>query len=327
MDDISKQIQDNFLKRIKSALPPNVSFVDELADLLQISNDSAYRRLRGETPLNIQEIAILCDKYKVSFDADMRPATGKVYFEYNALNSQEEQFHQYLLRMLADLKKIGSAPECNIVYAADDVPIFHHFVTEDITCFKIMYWLKSILNVPRFENEKFDPSLISPKMIETAKAILAAYNKVPSVEIWTEDTMNSTLKQVEYYWEAGFFKTKEDALLICDQFDNVVKSIQHKAERGKKADDGGPYTLYKSEIMVGNNSIMAEIGQTKVAYLSHHTFNMMATLNTEFIEETDSWLKNLTKRSILISGVSEKQRNQFFKILYGKIEALRGMIK
>jgi hypothetical protein len=128
MDPISKQIQDNFLKRIKSALPANVSFVDELADILGLSNDSAYRRLRGETPLNIEEISTLCARYKVSFDADMRPDSGKVYFEYNTLNNQEDHFQRYLNQILGDLKKIGSAPEKEIIYAADDVLCFIIFI-------------------------------------------------------------------------------------------------------------------------------------------------------------------------------------------------------
>jgi hypothetical protein len=326
MDTVSRQIQDQFLKRIKSSLPSNVSFVDELADLLQLSNDSAYRRLRGETPLNIEEIALLCSQYKVSFDADVRPDSGKVYFEYTALDHNEEQFARYLENILGDLKRIGSAPVKEVIYAADDVPVFHQFHSDELICFKITYWLRSILNVPRFENSRFDPALIPPSMIDTAKSILAAYNDIPSIEIWTEDTLNSTLKQVEYYWEAGFFQSEREALVICEQLAETVRRIQDNAGRGRKSENGGEYTLYKSEIMVGNNSILASIGSTKVAYISHHTFNMMTTLDAAFIAETESWLKNLMKRSVLISGVSEKQRNQFFKILYKKIEDVKTLI-
>ena len=43
------------MQRIKEALPKNISLVDELADLLKISNDSAYRRMRGQTDLSVEK--------------------------------------------------------------------------------------------------------------------------------------------------------------------------------------------------------------------------------------------------------------------------------
>jgi hypothetical protein len=82
-----------------------------------------------------------------------------------------------------------------------------------------------------------------------------------------------------------------------------------------------------SEVMVGNNSILVSMGKTKVAYVSNNTFNFMSTTNPGLIEENEKWLKNLIKKSVLISGVSEKQRNRFFNILKDKVELLKRKIK
>ena len=51
---VETSAQTILMERIKDALPSNMSLVDELADLLQVSNDSAYRRMRGETALSIE---------------------------------------------------------------------------------------------------------------------------------------------------------------------------------------------------------------------------------------------------------------------------------
>ena len=64
----SSNTQLRFFQHIKSALPPNVSFVDEIAELLEISNDSAYRRIRADKPISFEELQKLCVKYKVSLD-------------------------------------------------------------------------------------------------------------------------------------------------------------------------------------------------------------------------------------------------------------------
>jgi len=57
--------QTKLMQRLRDGLPENISFVDELADLLQVSTDSAYRRIRGETALSIEEIASICKKFKI----------------------------------------------------------------------------------------------------------------------------------------------------------------------------------------------------------------------------------------------------------------------
>ena len=45
-------IQLVLFQKIRDQLSDHVSMVDEIADILGISNDSAYRRIRGEkTPL------------------------------------------------------------------------------------------------------------------------------------------------------------------------------------------------------------------------------------------------------------------------------------
>src|SRR5450755_606756 len=61
-------VQQVFFQHIKSNLAAHLSLVDEIADLLSISNDSAYRRIRGEKPLSFDEIKILCAHYKISLD-------------------------------------------------------------------------------------------------------------------------------------------------------------------------------------------------------------------------------------------------------------------
>ena len=44
-----------------------------------------------------------------------------------------------------------------------------------------------------------------------------------------------------------------------------------------------------------------------------NTFNNLSTTNKVLSEEVDAWMKNLVKKSSIISGVNEKQRHQIFK--------------
>jgi len=331
MEAKAKKIQENFLNRVKSALPNNLSLVDELADLLEVSNDSAYRRLRCETPLNIDEIAKICLHFKVPFETDAQADSETVMFNFFKLYGKNENFQKWLETLLSNVKRVSIVKESNIFYAADDVPVWHHFINEEFACFKIFYWLKCILNHDDFVGKIFDPELIDKDLIKMAQELLLEYNKTNSTEIWTEDTLNSTLKQIEFFWESGFFKDKDQALRMCDHIEKVISVLKLKAEKSSKLIEKGEqvsenFKFYRSEVMIGSNSILVTLGANKIAFVSNNTFNFMTTSNIEYVNENEEWLKNLSRKSILISGVSEKQRNQFFKLLRDKIDHLRSTI-
>src|SRR6185503_11385436 len=61
-------VQVRFFQHLKVQLPPHIAIVDEVADVLGISNDSAYRRIRGEKPIDLEETYKLCDHFKISMD-------------------------------------------------------------------------------------------------------------------------------------------------------------------------------------------------------------------------------------------------------------------
>lgn len=322
--------QLEFIQRIKQMVPANHSLVDEVADLLQLSNDSAYRRIRGETALSIDEVVLLCNHYKISFDSFNNQHSGTVTFNCKSLGNNDNSLEEYLTGILNDLKKIQGFDKKEIVYAAEDIPIFHNFKFPELTAFKLFYWNKSVINPPSLSGKKFNFDSISKEFIELSKNIYDTYSAIPSIEIWTEETISSLLKQIEFYWTSGLFERKEDALVVCDQVTQMVSMIEKQAEMGSKNKNAAcenNFTLYNSEIMIGNNTILVNMGAVKVTYISYHFFNSMITTNNSFCNETDSWLKNLIKKSTLISGVGEKQRYQFFKKKYEAVKKLRESIE
>lgn len=321
------------MSRVKSAQPDNnASFADELAHVLKCSNDSAYRRIRGETLLSIEEIAQICLHFKVPFETSSQTDAEAVTFNYFRLDGKEANFKKWLMGLCENVKLVNSVTGGSILYAADDVPIWHHFMNDEFICFKIFYWMKSIMNEPKYANKKFDTDLISKDLVKASKELLAQYNNCESAEIWTEDTLNSTLKQIEYFWESDYFADKAQALRMCDYVEQGLSLLRLKAEKssklvGKNETGVENFKLYRSEVMLGNNSILVTLGNSKMAYVSNNTFNFMSTTTAPFVAENERWLQNLVRKSILISGVSEKQRNRFFSILQEKIEIVRASIR
>jgi Asp-tRNA(Asn)/Glu-tRNA(Gln) amidotransferase C subunit len=118
----AKEIQLSFLSKVKQALPANVSLVDELAELLNTSNDSAYRRMRGETLLSIDEIDLICSHFKVSFDthSNSESNSGTVTFNYFKIEGKAENFKQWLSGLRNNVKQIEE------VEVPDFIPEYNH---------------------------------------------------------------------------------------------------------------------------------------------------------------------------------------------------------
>jgi transcriptional regulator with XRE-family HTH domain len=323
------EAQIQFLQKIRNLSQGLYSFADELSEVLGLSADSVYRRIRGETALSVDELLKICRHYKVSPDILNESETGFVNFHYNLLQN-EYDFENYLNSFLQSLQTLIKAGKlAQIIYAADDVPIFHHFNFPEHAAFKMFYWMKSVLNMEVFTGKKFAYPLISPNLINLGKAIYEAYCHVPVIEIWTEESLNSTLNQILYYWESGLFENPKDIAVIIEQTYKMIDLIQKQAEVSsktlniKKTDN---FLMYHTEIQIGNNCVLVTAGEQKMVYIRHQTFNTLRSTNPNFCRETEQWLHNEIRKSMPISGVAEKQRYQFFQKIKQKIDRLANKI-
>jgi len=323
---IQKQIK--FFDRIKDLIPSNTSMVIELAELLNLSTDSMYRRIRGETSLTFDEIGALCNHFKISFDSFINLESGNVTFNYTLMEEGELSFKKYLISTRDDLKIIKSSPNPLITYACEDIPIFHNINFIDIASFKMMYWMKAILNVPELNGVQFSSNAVSQELKDLGQEIYQLYCSIPSIEIWTETTILSTIKQIEFFWEAGMFKTNNDAVHVLKALSETIKTIQKQAgegskiiDRNKEQDEHNNYNMYFSEIEITNNCVYVEMGSVQAVYLGHLTFNTMNTSNATYCRQTHSWMENLIRKSTLISKVAEKNRYQFFQGMHNTIDS------
>jgi hypothetical protein len=326
-------IQQKLLDTIKRLTPSNNSLAGVLSAQLGISTDSAYRRIRGETLFSIDEVSVLCNHFKVSFDSLNQVDTGLVTFRFNPLNDQMLGFKTYLESLKRDLAYIKSMENKKIIYACQDIPVFHDFNYPELSGFKMFYWMKSIMNVPELQDKVFHVSRVPEGFYTLGKQIYELYASIPSTEIWTETTIVSTLKQIEFFNESGSFGSIEDALQVCNGLKQLLENVReqtehgHKHSNGGKDINGGAYDLYLSEIEITNNCVLVNIQGVRSVFLGHLTFNTMSTSNEEYSKKTESWLEVIIKKSTLVSGVSEKHRYQFFRKALKRVDDLMQKIE
>jgi len=322
------QVQEVFIKKLKETVSPNVSLSEELADLLKISPDSAYRRLRNETEFTLKEVHAIANHFNISIDSLFAFNNDFVTCNYIKLTDSAENFEKYLASLAGQLKTLQKLENRQIVYAAEEVPIFHSLGTDPLRAFKLFYWQRSVLNVPEYQNKKYTQDVVPKKLLDIAADIHESYKHVPSVEIWTDNTILTTVKQIEFYFESGAFTKKEDALLVLEQLHKMTDNLSEYSEQQRKSkNEEENFKLYSSDLVIGTNCIHITTDHFNSSYISFNTLNSLTTTNRVFCEEIEHWMKNLMKKSTLISGSAEKQRFRFFSNMRKQIAACEERIK
>src|SRR5258708_31655117 len=214
MESASKQLA--LLHHIKGMLPNHISFVDEIAETLNISNDSAYRRIRGEKPITLEEIKSLCIRFKISLDKFLHLQSDSVVFSGKLADVETFNFEKYLEDFLYQLEMINTFDTKELYYLPKDVPIFHHYNFPELAAFKYFFWMKTVLEYPEYAKAVFDPYSLPEKLMRTGEKILESYNKIPSQEVWNVENINGTLRQIEYYNDTNVFTTKKDVEMIFE---------------------------------------------------------------------------------------------------------------
>ncbi len=330
-------IQHAFFELIKKKTPPNISYIEEIAHILNISYDSAYRRIKGNKQLDFNELSKLSLYYDIPVDLIIRKREQEhICFQKLVIKPDSDSFKNWLNTIVSDLKWISEQKEKQIVYAAKDPPIWYHWNFPDIAAFKIFFWKKTLLQIPEFANKKFSITETEEdvEIQNIGNKMLKIAVKIPSVELWNEDTFNILLKQIEYYWVSGVFEQSDDVIRLCDSLEKWVRHIEKQAELGLKFIHGekpigieNSFQLYENEVVLNDNTIIVRTMGMSKCYLTYNTLNLLTTTDSSFIESIHNYFKLLEKKSILISSCSSKERKRFFNKLITTIDIFKKKVE
>ena len=323
----STGIQLAFFQHIKSLLPEHVSQVDAIADILNISNDSAYRRIRGEKPIGLDEMQKLASHFKISIDQFFHLQSDSYIFSGELPSSGENAFEKWMENVLRNLTFINSFTHKYLYYLAKDVPIMDLFMVPELMAFKSFLWRRSILQYENMKGMKFSVEEASSQHLEMGKKIEDIYIKIPTTEIWNLECINSTIRQIEFYREADMFKSEEDVKKVYLALLTLINHIELQAESGLKFRVGespgagaAAYNLFWNDLVTADNTVLVEFDLKKATFLNHSVLNFISTNDIRFNTFMHGHMQNLIKRSTPLSKVGEKDRYRFFNNLRDKIK-------
>lgn len=332
---LSKSIQRTFIELVLSRYTKKSEAIDVLCELLHVGKDAVYRRLRNETALTPEELQLLATHHQISLDALIFEQSNSVFFNYNFFNNEIKQFEDYVGGINEDLERMSQLKDPKIYYASAEIPIFYYCLFPEIISFKLFVWGHSIWDIPFVKDKTFSFDLISPATLRLTKKMYENYRRIPSVEFWSQNIVDFTLSQIEYYVVSGKFSNEADALLLCDCLLKLCEHLQIIAGAGKKVLlNGNPddlpepnFTLYHNEMVYTNNTILVKTNQLQQVYTAFGNPNFLTSTDEKVTDFTQKWFNKMSNKLERISIDSEKSRAWFFKGLKRRITQVRERIQ
>jgi len=324
----TSDVQTMLFNHVRARLPEHLSLVDEVAELLNISNDSAYRRIRGEKTIALDELRVICNKYRISLDQLLLIQTNTVIFSGNKVDTATFGFNEYLNDVAHHLELFKSLSNPHLYYYNKDIPIFHFMPFPELRAFKFFFWKRTLLGYPELAKQQFTGEESDDISSAHAMRIIGLYNQIDSTEIWNEENVHSSIRQIEFCRQSNVFADKLILTRVYEQLDELLDHLELQAEAGKKFQYGfqpgynaADYDIFVNECLIGDNTIFVSSDNRQITCLNHNGLNFTATQDQSFCDYTFRNLQNIMRKSAHISHVGEKERAMFFNTLHQKIHS------
>jgi len=324
-------MQEQFIQYLKTKSQNNTSFVDEIADILDVGYDAAYRRINSKTSLTLEEGVKLAKHFKISLNNLFEVGNqNSILTELSPPIHNIEGLELYFKQSLNNVLPLTKLKSASIVYSAKDVPLFHTLKDSYLSRYKIYVWLKDVDLSMTTDKISFDDFIqtIPETLLESAFKLGEVYKDINITEIWNNTTINGTLQQVLYYFESGAL-SKELALLICKDIEEVIYHVEEQAIQqcliGSK--NKANYNLYVNDIHTMSNTIMVITPYQKVFFTPFTVISYLKIDHQPTCELMYEFFEKQMSSSKLLVNAGEKDRSLFFKRMHQKIDKLRNIIE
>lgn len=303
--------QETFLKAIRSKISPSVSLIDEIATVLEISYDASHRRISGKSKFSIDKTIKLADHFNISLD-NLFSKKEKVIVEKTIEIESLKDMHHYFKTSAEQIELLTKNAQTTLFYSAKDIPLFYFMDGTILSKFKAFVWL-NLLNANQ-NKVAFENFVIEESFTEYMQKLKNAYENRTVNEIWNDTTINSSLQQILYFYEAGLLSLK-NANALCTDLKRIINLIKEKCN-----EPNNNFSIYYNELILLNNNMLIETNEKLTMFVPYTLLGYFITDNEESCKNVYQFFKQqiLNSKSLGQSGI--KEQNLFFNRAIRKID-------
>lgn len=323
-------MQEQFISFLKAKSKDTTSFVDEIASVLDIGYDAAYRRINLKTNLTLEEGVLLARHYKVSLNKLFEVGnTDSIITEISQKPNNEQALELWFKQTLNNAIPLTKMKNAEMIWSGKDISLFRSLYDSYLTRYKMYVWLKD-LNVEMAKSKiSFDDwmTTIPNSLLQSAIDLGNIYKHINITELWNDNTINGTLQQVLYYFEAGLV-SKDIALKICDDLHEVVNNIEKETinQSINDLENEKFFHLYKHDLHTLTNTVMLVTPFQKAFFTPFTVLSYFKIEHKETCDMMHEFLQKQMSNSKLLATSGERDRTIFFKTIHQKISIAKERI-
>ena len=323
-------MQEQFIKYLKANADHNISFVEEVANVLDIGYDAAYRRINFKTNLTLEESIALAHYYNVSLDKLFEIGSqNTLVVEKSPPINNLENLERYFERSIENLDPLIHLKDATIIYSAKDIPLFHTLRHSYMTYFKLFIWVK-FNNKEMIKNKMtFDEFVesVPDSLIKKARKLSHTYNNINIIEFWNDNTINCNLEQIKYLFESQLL-SKYTALTICEDQLKIINNAEEQTIQQSiiGSNTNASYQLYKSDLLTMSNIVFVRTKFKKTFFIPFTVLEYLKVEHQPTCEAMDNFFNLQMTNSKLLVNSGEKDRTLFFNKMRQKIDKLQNRI-
>jgi len=302
--------QEVLLRIIRKKSNPEISLIDELATILEISYDASHRRITLKSKFSMEEAIILCKHYKISMDSVYDNQDKIVVSKSKNLLSINDMplYFEYSLEKISAYAKGDYA----FYYLAKDIPFFYTIDFGVLAKFKMYAWKHLFFDA--YQPLKFEDFTFNQSLFSASIGLKDKYEKANIFEIWNESTINSTLQQLDTFFETGLIQL-ENALSILEDLKSLLQKIEEKCIK-----NDAQFQFYINDMLILDNTIMVKNENKSIVFIPFNMMRYFAVEDEISNTQTFSYIQNQLFHSKCLNTAGAKDRNAFFLQNRNKIE-------
>ncbi|WP_130735434.1 hypothetical protein [Flavobacterium sp. J27] len=307
--------QELLLKAIQKKVH-NKSLLDEVAKILGISYDAAHRRISLKSKFSIDETILLCNHYAIAMDTLFRKENKFILDKTKTIKSIAD-FKLYLEKSIILLQPYNNKNSA-VYYSAKDIPLHYTLGGSLFSKFKIYVWLNILTSD---QNLSFENFAMETSLLQESIRLVSVFENSNRIEIWNDTTINSSLQQMYYFYEAGLLHYN-NALLIIEDIKNIILKIEQEVRNNTTS-----FELFYNELLLLNNTVLFTNDKQASFFIPHNMLSYYVTSDVQICKEEKEFIFNQLKNSMSITKAGKKDQNIFFNRMYQKIDFYTSKIK
>ncbi|MBK8923876.1 MAG: helix-turn-helix transcriptional regulator [Saprospirales bacterium] len=327
-------IQQNLFRYILAQVGPKAA-IPAICEALHINKSSVYNRLNGSKRIDLDELARLVNAFSIPLEELLLPEFRSGLFRLNTVGRPFRSGREHLEQVLANFNHFSRAAGFRLWLCTDELLYFQCMHFRELALFKLFTYASINWQLPYTTALKFDPDHFPERDVYDSlmAPILNQYNRIPTVEIWSEGIYNNILKQIAYFEESGQIAGGGVAGILYEQLEQLCAHQFEMASEGCKwafsprktnaRAPGGIFDLYYNSMAPTGITLLADSQLLQAVFLVFDDPNFMFVGDTRFFQYTQNWMTNLRKKCVKISQDAEGARRQYFEHIRAGIRLSR----